>query len=407
VTATGSTRAERTIEVGRGEREAGTSVPIRLPVAGSFAFDRPRVTATDPGGLFRERLARGPAPSVTVEPRGPHDVHVGEAGEQLAAYGDHRSRRRETGLEPGELREYVPGDPAHRIDWKATARMNEPHVREFETESDRVTALLVDHRAAMGHGPPGETKLDYARQVALGFVDGLRAEGDPLGYYTVGDGGLTDRRAPVAGGYALAERRLRELQPMDRREHPIEDTTRPGGEAERHADRPDAPGGEPSIAGPETVRAPADARRAAARLDGDAAFDATLGPYFAAQRTYVERIAGDPLFETARTHLARLSGTVWTVLFTDDSHPTEVRETVRLARRANGRVLVFLTPTVLFEPGGLADLDAAYERYSEFEAFRRELARLDRVAAFEVGPGDRLDAVLAAGRGRRRALNAR
>jgi hypothetical protein len=154
---------------------------------------------------------------------------------------------------------------------------------------------------------------------------------------------------------------------------------------------------------------PAAARpaSAAARLDGDAAFDATLGPYFAAQRTYVERIEGDPLFETARTHLARLSGTVWTVLFTDDSHPTEVRETVKLARRANGRVLVFLTPTVLFEPGGLADLDAAYERYSEFEAFRRELARLDRVAAFEVGPGDRLDAVLAAGRGRRRALNAR
>jgi len=62
---------------------------------------------------------------------------------------------------------------------------------------------------------------------------------------------------------------------------------------------------------------------------------------------------------------------------------------------------VFLTPSILFDPGGLVDLEAAYDRYVEFEEFRRDLARLPGVSAFEVGPGDRLDAVLATGRDRR------
>jgi len=36
------------------------------------------------------------------------------------------------------------------IDWKSTARLGEPYVRETEGETDRHTALLVDHRAHTG-----------------------------------------------------------------------------------------------------------------------------------------------------------------------------------------------------------------------------------------------------------------
>jgi len=51
----------------------------------------------------------------------------------------------------------------------------------------------------------------------------------------------------------------------------------------------------------------------------------------------------------------------------------------------------------------MRDLDDAYHRYTEFEAFRRELAAIPRVTAFEVGPSDRLANVLSAGRARRGA----
>lgn len=50
----------------------------------------------------------------------------------------------------------------------------------------------------------------------------------------------------------------------------------------------------------------------------------------------------------------------------------------------------------------LANLDAPYDRYVEFEELRHELSRPDGVMAYEVAPGDRLEAVLSAGQRRRR-----
>lgn len=373
--ATGSTVTDRTLTLSSGEHEAATTFAVSVPVAGSFTFDAPTVAIHDPAGFFHETLARGATPTLAVEPRAPRNVHIGEGGEEIAAaFGEHRAGRLGTGLEPAELREYVAGDAAKRIDWKATARLNHPYVREYEAETDRTTVLLVDHRAAMQAGPAGETKLDYAREVALAFLNSTRELDDPLGLYTVGDGGLTGRDLPEAGPnqYATIRRRLLELAPTD---------------ASEPAD------------GHRESRTPAAARAAAGRLQADdSAFGATLRPYFADAATYVQRIEADPLFGTARTALTRLRGSLWTIILTDDTNRAELRETVKLARRGDDNVLAFITPSVLFEPGGLADLEAAYDRYLEFEAFRRSLARLDRVAAFEVGPGDRIGAILDARR---------
>ena len=378
-----STADGRTARIEPGDERAGTVATTEWAVAGSYELPAPTLTLTDTYGLFGERLSRGSTPSIVVEPRGPRDIHVGEGGERLmAGYGQRRTGRQDAGLDPGELREYVPGDTADRIDWKATARLNEPYVREYEVETDQTTALLFDHREAMGHGPTGETKLDYARQVALTVVDSVADFDDPLGYYAIGDGGITDHRNPETGQYAAIKRRLRELEP-----------TTAGDEATRPQDT--------------AIDDPAASRYAARRLGGDSTLETTLGPYFASTATYVERIEDDPLFETARTRLPRLTGSVRTVIFTDDTHRAELSETVKLARRGDGRVLVFLTPTALFEPGGLADLEDAYERYREFESFRRDLARLRRVSAFEVGPRDRLDAVLSSADRRDRSASAR
>lgn len=378
VSATGTDADERTLDLAPGDEHADTVVTAQWAVAGSYELPQPTLTLGDADGLFIEQLSRGPTPSIVVEPQGPRNIHVGEGGEQLmAAYGRRQSSRRDAGLDPGELREYVPGDTADRIDWNATARLNEPYVREYEIETNRTTALLVDHRATMSDGPPGETKLDYAREVALTFVDSVDGFDDPLGYYAVGDNGITDRRPPTAGRYSDVRRRLRALDPT------AGDTTATEGDE------------------------PVTLRHTARGLTDRSAFERTLDAYLESTATYVERIEGDPLFETARIGLAGLSGTIWTVIFTDDSHRAELRETVRLARRGEGRVLVFLTPTALFEPGGLADLEEAYERYRQFESFRHDLARLRRVSAFEVGPRDRLDAVLASGSQRNRSANAR
>ncbi|MFB6227419.1 MAG: DUF58 domain-containing protein [Halobacteriales archaeon] len=385
-TAEGDTQA---VSLAPGQGDARLGLTLSWPVAGQFTCDPVTVTATDPADLFSETLALGSTPSITVEPRRPRDVHVGEGGEEVsAAYGEHEGGRTGSGFDPAELREYIPGDSANRIDWKATARLGEPYVREYESETEHRTALLVDHRAALGVGPAGATKLDYLRHVALAFVGSARQLSDPLGCYAVGEDGITARHPPAATdeSYARVRATVEKLRVTPGDPDP--------GAASASSEEGD--GTRPTR--PDSRRNPATAQRMANTLTGESAFDATLQPFFAATDAYVQRISGDPLFETMRAEVGRLEGSVWTVILTDDSNPERLREAVTVARRGENRVLVFLAPTVLFEPGGLADLEAAYDRYVAFEEFRRDLARKSGVSAFEVAPGDRLDAVLASGR---------
>jgi len=336
------------------------------------------VEVQDRYGLFQKRLQRGSPLTMTVEPRRPEDIHVGQGGERTGStLGGHRAEQLGQGIDPAEVREYVAGDAVRDIDWKATARLDDVHVREYEAETDRRTVLFVDHRESLGLGPEGETMLAYHREVALALTASAKALDDPLGLYAVGDGGTTAEFDPSTNPrqYKLIRSRLLEMT-----------VTSP-------AVAPPVEPGLGQAAGRPT------ATRTVGRLRGETSFETTLRPYLdAADRGYRRRIGDRPLFRTVRTLLTRLEGNVWSVVFTDDTNRAEVVDAVNLARRGNGHVIVFLTPRVLFEPGGLADLEAAYGQYSEFEEFRRSLDRLEDVTAYEVGPGDRVGALLDARR---------
>lgn len=364
-----------TFTVNAGDRDATHITDVTWPVAGSFQIEPPVLTARDELGLFEQSFTAGTPTTVTVEPRGPENMHVGQGGESVAAgFGEHAADQRGSGLEPASVREYVPGDSVRSIDWKATARLGDPHIREFEAETDRETLLFVDHRASMETGYPGETKLEFARQIALAFVDSARELSDPLGCYTVGDEGLTGTYDPAASSdHQLSVRQ--HLQAIE-----------PTASANTTDDS-------------RTPTTPSRAQSMQRRLAGDTtAYGQRLEPFFEQSQAYVQRVTERPLVAAINSTMSRVDGTVWSIIITDDRHETEVREAVRLARRNEGGVLVFIAPTVLYEPGGLTDLDDAYERYAEFEALRTSLASMDGVSAFEVGPADRVSAVLASGK---------
>ncbi|MEA5388485.1 DUF58 domain-containing protein [Haloarculaceae archaeon H-GB11] len=365
--------AERSVEPD-GTEPVTTTFEVSWPTVGSVCFDPPTVTVQDQYGLFAESFERGPTPEVTVEPNRPRRLHVGQGGEESSvSFGAHSTGQLGEGLDPAELRQYVPGDSAGDIDWKATARLNEPHVREHEAETDRRSVLLVDSRPRLDDGRPGETKLDYLREVAVGLADQAGDFDDPLGLYVVDEAGLATELSPSTN----SERYLA-----------IKDVLH---------DLPQKAGSDGDTR--STVRGPGGAQQAHVALAGDAsAFSTTLRPYLRDSTAYVRRIESEPLFSTVQTFCSRLGGSLWTFIFTDDSNRVELREAVKLARADGGHVVVFLTPDVLFEPGGLRDLDSAYDQYVEFEEFRRELAGFDRVSVFEVGPGDRLGAILGARR---------
>lgn len=374
---TGTTDAGRTIHLQAGDRKAATTFTMHCPVAGTYAFDQPTTRLADPLGLFVTTVEHGPAPSVTVDPRGPRNIHVGGGGERvLRPYGEHVTTHRGPGLETTGVREYVPSDPARHIDWNATARHNAPHVREYDTTTDRTTALVIDHRSDMAVGPAHETQLDYARHLALELLATAQDRSDPIGLYTVGDDGITHRTAPDTdrNTYETIRRELHALTPT-RSAHPPPDDPTP-----HAASRP--------------TRAPP---RGGA---GDSAFSDTLRAYVDTPAS-VERTTGDPLTQTIDSHLQRLSGAVQLMVFTTDTHRGAVYDIVHRARDRDAHVVVFLTPRVLFDPDQPVDAEAAYDRYLEFEDFRRSLDRLAGVTAYEVGPGDRLDALITARQHRR------
>lgn len=376
VTAEGPDAAERTAVLPSGWREATASFEFTFRVAGSVAFDSPTVVASDPLGFFSETVSHGTDPSLTVEPRGAGNVHVGEGGRRLSeTFGEHSSGRKGPGITFAELRPYASGDTLRRIDWKATARFSYPHVREFEIEGSWQLALLVDCRASMGDGPDGETKLDYARQVALALADGASDASDPVGLYTVDDRSFTVRKPLTSrsGDYDDIREEITDLRAA-RGVGSVRDSATDIG-----------------LAGPGTVH------RVRGYLDEESRFDDRLRPFFTDREPYAVRTGDDPLFEAVRIHLKAFRKPTCIAIFTDDRNRGRLRATVKLARRAGDRVLVFLAPDVLFDSRGLVELDETYDRYSAFEEFRRDLARIPHVSAFEVGPGDRLERILSSG----------
>lgn len=332
------------------------------PVAGTHTLHPPELTIEDTSGLFVERLRRGPEHELRVEPRKPSRVHVGEGGDAVPiAFGEHAVDSTGSGLIPAELREYVAGEAASRIDWKATARLATPHVREYEAESDLTTMLIVDYRGQLDVGPEGETILDYLRTAAIGYLGVAKSIGDPVGCFGVADE-TVQRLATPSNAPRAYERIHRQLTALEATENGKEG------------------------------RAIEPIPQRASSLDTDSEFGQTLAQF--ATSDGMATHTADPLVSAVRAATSAQQGTLQVAIFTDDSGRAALKDAIRAARRGENHVFAFIAPQVCFEPDMLADLHKASERYRDFERFRTELASIEGVRSFEIAPRDRMEALL-------------
>jgi uncharacterized protein (DUF58 family) len=75
---------------------------------------------------------------------------------------------RGAGVNFEEVREYREGDDIRYMDWKVTARINEPHLKVFREERERSVVLCVDKGPHMAFGTRGTFKsVQAARTAAL------------------------------------------------------------------------------------------------------------------------------------------------------------------------------------------------------------------------------------------------
>lgn len=80
--------------------------------------------------------------------------------------GDQLARRLGQGLDFEQLRAYQPGEPASLIDWRISARAQEPMVRVFREPAQRQCHLVIDTSASMQFGTRQQLKITQALTVA-------------------------------------------------------------------------------------------------------------------------------------------------------------------------------------------------------------------------------------------------
>ena len=128
-------------------------------------------------------------------------------------------------------------------------------------------------------------------------------------------------------------------------------------------------------------------------LDRTKTFGRTLAAYTNAATVVPD---ANPLPVAVRRAATIQQGRVQLAVFTDDSDHAELRNAVAEAKRANVQLSVFIAPQSLHETDTLPGEHAVPERYRAFERFRRQLAAIDGVTAYEVAPRDRIERVLEA-----------
>ena len=101
--------------------------------------------------------------------------------------GAYYSQFKGRGMDFEELREYVPGDDVRTIDWNVTARMRRPFVKLHREERELGVMLVLDISASGEFGSGGQTKRDYAAEVAATLAFSALRNGDKVGLLLFSD----------------------------------------------------------------------------------------------------------------------------------------------------------------------------------------------------------------------------
>ena len=103
--------------------------------------------------------------------------------------GDYRTLLRGGGVDLADLREYQYGDDVRHIDWNVTARLQQPHVRQFHEDRDLTAWFLLDLSGSVHFGSGDVSKL----AISAGFVAALARvvtrHGNRVGALFYGGGG--------------------------------------------------------------------------------------------------------------------------------------------------------------------------------------------------------------------------
>jgi uncharacterized protein (DUF58 family) len=95
--------------------------------------------------------------------------------------GAYRTVFRGTGIDFNSLREYTPEDDVRHIDWNVTARLDEPHVRQYTEDRDLTVWLVLDQSASMRFGAAQHGKDSVLTELAVCLARLFTQDGNRVG----------------------------------------------------------------------------------------------------------------------------------------------------------------------------------------------------------------------------------
>ena len=111
------------------------------------------ITWISPQSLIQLRLL------ATKLPLNSGKIHARQGGAYLSSF-------KGRGMEFDESRMYLPGDDIRSMDWKVTARTNQPHTKVFREERERPVLLWLDLNPSMFFATRGAFKSVVATKAA-------------------------------------------------------------------------------------------------------------------------------------------------------------------------------------------------------------------------------------------------
>jgi len=164
--------------------EAELTFSVLCPARGRFDLGTIHLRFWDRSGMAVYETSQTSRKLISVYPYVVPIRQVPRPVRTQLSFGNYVSRRIGEGIEPGDIRPFMPGDRMRHINWRASLRNQQLYVTRFHEENNADVVLLLDTLSETGLAP--YSTLDLSVRAAAALANAYLARKDRVGFIEFG-----------------------------------------------------------------------------------------------------------------------------------------------------------------------------------------------------------------------------